>query len=1127
MRAFFPFAVLSLLPAVAGAAASALSPKALENSFGSTVHPFLETYCITCHGGEKPKGDFDLSPYKNINQVAADFTAWDVVLEKLETKEMPSEKAEKFPSDQQRQEVIDWIRALRKAEAQRMSGDPGPVLARRLSNAEYDYTIKDLTGADIRPTKEFPVDPANQAGFDNSGESLAMSPALLKKYLGAAQQVAEHLVLQPEGFTFAPHSVMADTDRDQYSVLKIIDFYKRQPTDYADYFLAAWRFQNRAALGQAKASLHDVAARAKVSPKYLTTVWSALAEAKEEVGPMARLQKMWRELPPASPKGNVAETEGAARVGSEQMRDFVVRLRDKLIPDVPNLSAPPMQQGSQVFVLWKDRQMVANRRQYDPTALQVEGMPIAQPAAAPTRGAPAAANAANRPARGRGPANAAAVANAPATAPAAAAAGAAAVPTAPDVPIIAAVITDAPVAQAQAPAPASGRDRTPAIPVNPNAATSATYKMAFARMPRVADPDLVVPADPRERARYEAAFARFASLFPDAFYISERARVYADPEKEKSLGGRLLSAGLHSMTGFFRDDQPLSDLILDESGKRELDRLWREFFLSAGVPQRMHTSFVWYERTDSRYMQDAEFDPYRPEDKSVTTQEKIKRLAEIYLAKAQRSSASETVQQAIKEHFEIAAAEILRVEQDRVAAEPSHLRALQDFASRAYRRPLTPAERDRLVAFYREARDQNGLEHEDAMRDCIASVLMSPNFCYRIDLVEAAGATGSAGLPRKNWFASWFGSGKSSEASKPANAQPLSDYALASRLSYFLWSSMPDAELLAHATAGDLRDPKVLAAQARRMLKDDRVRNFATEFGGNWLDFRRFEETNTVDRERFPTFTNELRQAMFEEPVRFITDVVHEDRSVLNFIYGDYTFVNAPLAKHYGMPDVATGADTWVRFEHADKFERGGLLPMAVFLTANSPGLRTSPVKRGNWVVRRILGERIPPPPPTVAALPPDESKMGNLTLREALAKHREDSSCASCHARFDSFGLVFEGFGPVGERREKDLGDRPVDTLAPFPGGTERAGVAGLRSYLHDSRESDFVENLCRKLVAYGLGRTLLPSDDALIQEMRTKLTANQHRFSSLVESLVTSPQFLNKRPINASEKPPTYADN
>jgi hypothetical protein len=297
------------------------------------------------------------------------------------------------------------------------------------------------------------------------------------------------------------------------------------------------------------------------------------------------------------------------------------------------------------------------------------------------------------------------------------------------------------------------------------------------------------------------------------------------------------------------------------------------------------------------------------------------------------------------------------------------------------------------------------------------------------------------------------------------------------------------------------------------MLQDDRVRGLATEFGGNWLDFRRFEEHNSVDRQRFPSFTNELRQAMFEEPIRFFIDLARRDRSVLEFLEGRHTFVNPVLARHYGLPVDESWTDDWVRVDDMAAYGRGGLLPMSVFLTQNAPGLRTSPVKRGYWVVRRLLGERIPPPPPNVPELPADEAKLGELTLRDALAKHREHQSCAACHERFDSFGLVFEGFGPIGERREKDLGGRPVDTRAVFPGGSEGSGLAGLRDYLRDHRQEDFLDNLCRKLLSYALGRSPLPSDDSLIMEMRAKLAASDNRFGVLVETIVTSPQFLTKR--------------
>jgi hypothetical protein len=319
--------------------------------------------------------------------------------------------------------------------------------------------------------------------------------------------------------------------------------------------------------------------------------------------------------------------------------------------------------------------------------------------------------------------------------------------------------------------------------------------------------------------------------------------------------------------------------------------------------------------------------------------------------------------------------------------------------------------------------------------------------------------------------------------------------------------------LLGHAAAGDLRQPEILLAQARRMLRDPKVRGLAVEFGGNWLDFRRFEEHNAVDRERFPSFDSNLRQAMFEEPVRLLTDALQHNRSVLALLDGPRTFVNAALAKHYGISFPADAVSEWIAIDDARAFGRGGLLPMAVFLTKNSPGLRTSPVKRGYWVVRRLLGEHIPAPPPTVPELPKDEAQLGELTLPQLLARHRADKSCSACHERFDSLGLAYEGFGPIGERRTLDLGGRPVQAHAVFPGGSEGDGLEGLRRYFREHRQQDYVDNLCRNLLSYALSRSLLPSDQQLLDQMQTKLAADGYAIGSLIESIVTSPQFTNRR--------------
>ncbi len=1000
VQAFTRLLAVSSLLVLSGHAAETSDP-GLERRFAETVRPFLASYCAGCHGGNSPAAQFDLQQYSNVAAVVRDYSHWNLVLEKLASNKMPPKDA-KQPPQHVRKAIIDHVQAILTGEARRNAGDPGLVLARRLSNAEYNYTIRDLTGVDIRPAREFPVDPANPAGFDNSGESLSMSPLLLAKYLQAAREIANHMVLNLDGFAFAAHSMLVETDREKYAIQRIVNFYDRQPTDYADYFRSAWIFKHRAVLGKSRANLAGIAAETKVSPKYLATIWQALEETKEEIGPLSKLQAMWRSLP--VPKDWEPDL---AREGSSQMRDFVVRIRKLTSPMFQSPVLPGLSPSSQPLMNWKLKQFATHRRDFDRAALRVEGEPAPSEAAL---------------AQDRG-------------------------------------------------AVGGTRDQE-----------EVKKFLAVILEGRLNDPDLAVPLG--QRGRYEAAFSRFSSVFPDAFYIRERGRFYPVDTLDK---GRLLSAGFHNVMGYFRDDIPLMELILDEKGKRELEMLWQEFDFISDFTIRTYVQYYFNQSGEIRG-KGRESGTERPADKEVIAEPIIMGLRQLYLAKAESAGNSEAAQ-AIKEHFERVNSTIRWVERARLEAEPRHLEALLRFAARAYRRPLTQAQRDDILSYYRKLREQSGLTHEEAMRDSIASLLVSPYFCYRIDLA------GGGGRPTTSMA-----------------ARPLSDFALASRLSYFLWSSMPDQELTARAAAGELRKPEVLLAQAKRMLQDGRVRGLATEFGANWLDFRRFEDHNAVDRERFPAFDNELRQAMFEEPVRFLSDVFRNNRPIQDLLYGKHTFVNPALARHYGIAPVPAKPDEWVRADNAHEHGRGGLLPMSVFLTQNAPGLRTSPVKRGYWVARRVLGEVIPPPPATVPELPDDESKL-DLPLPQMLANHRDNAACASCHARFDSFGLTFEGYGPIGERRAQDLAGRPVHRRAVFPGGSEGTGLEGLQSYIRQHREKDFLDNLSRKLLVYALGRSLILSDELLVDQMRANLAARQFRMTALVETIVTSPQFLTRR--------------
>jgi hypothetical protein len=249
-------------------AAAATPAPSIDQQFEQAVKPFVGKYCVACHSGKAAPAQFDLESYTRVDMVTDDFARWALLAERLKNQEMPP-KPMPPPPAAEAQQVIDWVAAVRAAEIKKTAGDPGVVLARRLSNAEYDYTIRDLTGQDMQVAKEFPVDPANPAGFDNSGESLTMSPALLNKYLKAAREVADHAVLEPDGIDFAPYPMLVETDREKYAIQRIVSFYLTQPTDYADYFQAAWRYKYRIALKKPNATLATTAVDAKVSPKYL------------------------------------------------------------------------------------------------------------------------------------------------------------------------------------------------------------------------------------------------------------------------------------------------------------------------------------------------------------------------------------------------------------------------------------------------------------------------------------------------------------------------------------------------------------------------------------------------------------------------------------------------------------------------------------------------------------------------------------------------------------------------------------------------------------------------------------------------------------------------------------------
>jgi len=419
-------------------------------------------------------------------------------------------------------------------------------------------------------------------------------------------------------------------------------------------------------------------------------------------------------------------------------------------------------------------------------------------------------------------------------------------------------------------------------------------------------------------------------------------------------------------------------------------------------------------------------------------------------------------------------------------SEPRHLEQLLDFADAAYRRPTTEVERRDLLALYQQLRAQD-MAHDEAFRLTLARILVAPAFLYRVEQ-PAAGDL----------------------------AQPVSDWELASRLSYFLWSSTPDEALTRHARAGTLSQPAVLRAEARRLLHDPRVRALATEFACQWLHLRDFDQLDEKSERHFPEFLG-LRADMYEETIRFFTDLFASDGPVTDIINADHTFLNEALASHYGIPGVQ--GPEWRRVEGLKNHGRGGVLGMATALAKHSGASRTSPILRGNWLVEVLLGDKLPKPPKGVPPLPESEDE-GGLTVRQITERHSADPKCFGCHARIDAYGFALEGFDAIGRLRDFDLGGRAVETRATLPNGTVLEGADGLRHHLMTTRHPEFLRSFCRKLLGYALGRGLQLSDQPLVDTMIQALTEENYRFTAAVDRILESPQFLRQRGLEATRE-------
>ena len=1121
------FAVLVLF---AGAGRSS----GAADSYQQVVQPFAAKYCVECHNPKKARGELDLTKYGTEKSVTSHFRRWQNIIEFIRDGEMPPEDSKLQPTIEERNAVIGAVESMLIAEARRNAGDPGVVLPRRLSNTEYDLSVSHLTGVDIHATSEFPVDPAAGEGFDNTGEELTMSPSLLRKYMAAGQQVASHLVLRTSGISFAPYPVTSYNERKKLTEQAIIDFYQSRDVRIRDYLVAAWNYRHRPDEHR-ETSIVDWAKTQGLSERYLSLVWKTLSGASASTGFLKQVGLAWDAVPsPTTSAGVPAELGGLAQlieflrrnIGAKNEQlirpgagtwpighlDFraeqaairdkfsASNLRDKFFvrfdrvarprdrkpedsedakPQMLYLRVDPAFDGDGESYVVVQRPILSSSGDLPQNDEQAEKNQVVTLREFLLEHAPAAAKQLEF---GRHP-------------------------NGTEIDADSFVIKTAALIEIRferdAQAAADNRHVLAQCVIDKTHShgSGVILQSATNRVPnnKYADQaQLLIDAGSDFVSQHIESSEQFCRTFPNRFFFVDNSRG--------------LAAGFHLVEGFFRDDQPLVEKVLTDQERVDLDLMWEEINFVTQSVETLIRGFVWFERSERHVLHDKRFDFLRAEDPKLVEDELLYKFERLYMDRLgvkltedalQPANAEDAKFRVIHSFFDQIRGGLAHQRELLMKAESSAFSDLDELAARAWRRPLVDQDRKSLRSLYAALREQ-GQGVEDSVRGVLTAILLSPDFCYRY-------ADSHPGI----------------------EVRQLSHRSMAGRLSYFLWSSIPDEELLATSLAGELRTDAVMVAQTRRMLKDDRVKSFAREFFGQWLRYRDFISKDPINAEAFPGYTDELRQAMFEEPARLATRLIQKDQPITELLNADSTLVNGILARHYGGDlerDYRTrvaewtterrerGLSTddadqqWHRVSGLHAVGRGGLFGMGVVLTSNSAGERTSPVKRGFWAVHHLLGQHFPPPPADVPELPADE-KNAPKTIREMMAEHTANPRCAMCHVHFDSLGMAMEGFDPIGRRRSKDLAGRVVNDAVEFPGGETASGIPGLIQYIEKNRKQDFVRTLCRKFLGYALGRSVMLSDSILLEQMEEALRKNEYRFSVLFETVVTSPQFRNQR--------------
>ena len=1078
---------------------------------------FFRTYCIECHGTLKPKGKISVERLLGDASVGPQADTWEKIAEMIETAEMPSDDAEAYPTDAERAAAVGWVRSALKTYEAAHAGEPGRVTVRRLTSGEYTYAVRDLTGIELDAGIDASSDSVGGEGFTNFGDVQFVQDATIERFLEAAKVVADHAVIGAGPLQF--YADAGKTGVELSALNRISELYAAKGfrvvagegggpfglDRYGKAFFVSWYYKNRKTLGDPRATLRGLAAKEGITGQFAEHVWSVVN--RPNLGyPSREFIGQWLALP--EPTADGAASVAAARAGCDALyknlttwpswffargdlaaggegdesplefddvalkaspqHPYVYRLGAPVLPPAPagvkpvifrptlpgpwtvylsfdNVNPLP---GVKPVVIWRNPRIItrvvvppddntffvgakailaARQRSLSGDILATQPL---RTMLSPERAA-ALKFGTSPDGSALGPDDFAATGplsfeiNVPAVAP--------------DLALEAktyffeaeaelghdhqAVVR----VQVSHASPADTLDKRHRILVgDPTSAGYTTFRNGIAEYVALLPPNSHGEANPADKDPIPLPFDN----------------TYNGPEKDAFV----------LKVKYQRNDAFFTEKMVDGTDRARLNNAWNDLFGSWPYHDAYLGLLV---------------DHYGLKLKSPHIGDLDAAQIAALPAEAQSHVAK------LRRHYD----EVMKAQQ---LGEAGHVGDALDFASRAWRRPLTATEQDRLKAFYQQCRTTQALDHDDAIKALLTRILVSPAFLYRIE-----------------------------PGADPAE-HPLNDWEMAGRMSFFLWSSIPDDELRRAAAAGELHDPAKLARQVRRMTADPKARRVATEFFGQWLGFYRFDGFRGVDTGRFPEFTDEVKAAMYDEAVSTFEYIVRHDRPIKEMLDADYAFLNQPLAKFYGIAVPVKSAAAVERVEGAHTFNRGGALRLGAVLTTTSAPLRTSPVKRGDWILRRILGTPTPPPPADAGTLPADPKAFGGLTLREKLAVHKRNPTCASCHLRIDPLGFPLEGFDPVGRPRTAYQDGGAVDVTGEFADKSTISGVDGLLGYLH-GKDAQIRKTLAKKMLGYALGRTVRASDRALLDELIQ--AGDNATFAELALKIVGSRQFRNRQ--------------